>query len=685
MRYVLPLLKKSRVLNIDKNDYKVIEPIIVQAYSELDLISFYRHYISLIQERLNSISFFSTKENKVAIVTDFLNVNRECFTPIKANKGTVHATYYESLVSIAIIVFPEINFFCPAFFAPKDELTTKEADILEKHLLSKVYTSHWPTALFDETGLRNWLRARSPIGSGEQRFKFPNRAENAACIEDETEYAFMHALACYRFGYRTTIINSYSRAKFYLSDVESVPTKFSLICEDMSLNFYDKPEQVHLSHLDEKFENRADKKFGRAHHFKYLSAQNKYIKHRFLITTGQSSWKKDNNEKATLDVNKTFYKTCHAHTEIVYKPTGGLLDLWAEFKLLKQPSKFNSGDHGTTKQRSGNAVYSNEEYFTWPCRTDSRPQKNLQSNHGSIGMHYVCADMMIERAKQLSVSKDLIKRATAVVLATEAGEMLEGKSLYLSTEACLLKHKLEVVLESEFNGFGYHVDAQKRLNEIKLETAFTASWLSEGKKDSAGLNTELTIISELAKLYRAGSLFEEEELCLKRIRTLNRKLVFSACYQKLVSAVSPKKEHDTKTNKFAYVDFFEGGFGLVSNSVVYYFEKLLNGASNIVVAMLAWVSVFTLFWDHTWGSWKDVPFPCNSKKSEDLVMFVDWFKCTDTSSILNSYEMVAAAFFEYNIDTLSTEKAMFSTMIVLVAIIHIGLIVSYLYSLIARR
>src|SRR5205085_6309754 len=139
----------------------------------------------------------------------------------------------------------------------------------------------------------------------------------------------------------------------------------------------------------------------------------------------------------------------------------------------------------------------------------------------------VIASRLIQRADHVLQSASSLPQAIhGALLALEAQEYLGHRTPTTSLEALALKHQLEVLAECMFYGVEYNMDVMSRFQEIQKEVDSIGWWFQPGSRKLSKLNAEIRIVSEMLKMFRDHSQFDEEQKSLKRIRTLHRHLWF---------------------------------------------------------------------------------------------------------------------------------------------------------------
>jgi hypothetical protein len=332
------------------------------------------------------------------------------------------------------------------------------------------------------------------IERGKEGYQLPVRQELAALIDEETEFAFLHAYAAYRYGFRADVITSWNLMKNRFGEGgENGAHHYSLLVEDMRLGFPDKPAKVHLSRLKE-----------RAEYCPLLDDDRDRSQWRFLITTGQMGSDKD------LVKNNSDYlkRKVSGRGGVLYKPLGGIADLWEKMGLYVELSE---------GRRLGNALG-----FIWP---PSFNEDGIYEGHGSPGTLTLIATTLLWRAnaikKSASSAAELIRGA---VLALDAAEFLSGKTPSTALSAITLRSDLEARAECAFVGAGYHFSLKMRLKELDAEVLSVTRWYHEDVRQRSTLAARVSLLNSLVLVFNEAGRMEEELTCLVALRRFNRKL-----------------------------------------------------------------------------------------------------------------------------------------------------------------
>jgi hypothetical protein len=309
---------------------------------------------------------------------------------------------------------------------------------------------------------------------------------------------------------------------------------------------------------------------------------------------------------------------------ICHKPLGGLCDIWTRTGMR------NSGEHELNPR--GNA-----RGFVWP------PEEfidDLHDGHGAPGKIGMVARVLIERA---GIAKNTASSACdwirAAVLAGDAAELLSGKTPTLSLTAVALKHECEVRAECTFIGAGFRFGLRQRFKEIEAEVRSVCRWFQK-KPRQARLDANATIINRIKLALGDVGQMEEEEQCLVKLRWLNRRM-----------SVPKGWQHFTGVHWFAWL-------------VLAYGEFLLGSFARLITLTALWVG--GIGWAAMSLARESIPqgiTAADQVPSRIEADVIGWFFGGNASSV------------HYEISVLAVTAGVF----------HLGILMSYLYSLISRK
>lgn len=286
---------------------------------------------------------------------------------------------------------------------------------------------------------------------------------------------------------------------------------------------------------------------------------------------------------------------------------------------------------GLVKELGGGTRAGNAPGFTWPPPiVPGEPS----GGHGAPGKLTLVATTLLARARphRQSVGSvgDFILGA---VLALEAAELVGGKTPTLTLDAVAMRQEFEVRAEAGFVGAGFHFGLRRRLVELDAEVTAITRWFHEKKRRRSALDAKAQILNRLAGVFREAGLAEEDAQCLTALRRCNRTMM-----------------RPRNIDPAAWI----------SHGVLSYGEWLLASFTRIPLVTVFWIVLLT------WVAWRMAGAPpC-------------FFPVREASD-------VAGWFFGSTASTGSTEKIVLSWICAVTGVFHLGVLISYLYSLIARK
>lgn len=536
------------------------------------------------------------------------------------------ATTWDSLLARLILALPELYwvFGIVEDGAGTETQTTERKnaqEVLSQHGLAALLERPARAALLDPTGLRNLVRCRanrslktrdrlgadSPLPA----FQLPTRSSRAAAIDEEIEFALLHGYAAYRFGLRADLVTSWRLMEALFGEHAGSSHGYTLLIEDVRLRFPDKPSDVHLSSLASYLDD--GRWTGREHHCPLLANASEDSLWRILVTTGQSS--PDEEIVQTNDEYLAQKPTGRAMT--LFKPVGGVFDLWHDAGLL---------DELDERPCKGYV-----EGFSWPPES---LDDDWAGRHAAPGQLTMIATHLLERAAELrSRASTLADSIRAAVLATDAVELLGGRTPALTLSGLALKHEMEVRAECAFVGAGFHFEVGRRLEAIEAEISAVAEWFEDDRRQHAALDARAGVINRLVLVYREAGQAEEMDECLAALRAVNRKM-----------------RRPKSWNPVAWL----------AHGVLAYGEWLMTSFSRILTAIGAWLVVFLL---------SARMLDCEGREGwiEAAGKAFTWFFGGETADASPSSAVAVAI------------------LAIPIGILHIGILISFLYSLIARK
>lgn len=586
--------------------------------------------------------------NAVAIVDllpkDFYEIDD--FNPIapmsRENRWTV-------VIAMLVLAFPEIHWVFSSVNASPHSSLLHEAHTINFTTLYETSFNTFPflalhdqgyTALFDAAGLRQIIRdriIRTPLEDNLAASYIPARREFAASIDEERSYAYFNAYCAYRFGFRSQVVTSYGMMQrlfgIRLSEDnsgEDGPSAFNpntanlpVHTEYPSLVF----EDIYLRFPDFDSQVSLSDIAARDDEFPKLSE----VKHRIFVTIGHRQtddpdrWRK--NRDYLLYLNGCMSNGQKLYNKILYKPLSGIFDLWNKAGLQRRL--------GTGKYK-GRA-----EGYKWPPEnlvTEAR-------KHSSPGRLLLIAERLITRAERTLSSAQAVPEAVCgALLALEAQEYLGNRTPTTTLEALALKHRLEVLAECMFYGIEYNLHVPSRFQDVERELNSISEWFYPRKRYASKLNAEISILREMVLEFRNRNQFDEEQECLAKIRNIYRHLWFE------------------QKKWWAWIFY----------PARWYLDFLLSSLGRFILMLAVWLIVFALIYSFV--------FPSPEEHTTISMML------HGSGDAINSFIGLSIP---RDLTKEIQSNGIFSVCVSFIAVLlgftHLGIFISHLYSIIARR
>jgi len=364
-------------------------------------------------------------------------------------------------------------------------------------------------ALFDGSGLRQWVRerAREALKDEDLGGYLPIRRRLALAIDDEPSYACFNAYTAYRFGYRARAVDTEAELVRLLEEKGAVGETLGLTLEDLFLNFPDR---------------RKDrvKGLGRAVHWSDLDERNKVLPRlevlaplRVFVTTGHRKGSADERRKRNRLISQQLGRSGKLGT-VVRKPLAGIFDLWKRSGLYSAHRRMPS-PHGLAPG------------FEWPPSARDT-QEDRGSSHSAPGRLLEISGWLLDRAeRRLAAGVRSVPEAVhGAVLATEALELLGDRTPTTALEALTLRHTFEVLAECQFHGVGAHFEVRDRVADLKAEIEALSIYFAPETRKLSCWSAEAAILGRLIKIFRENEQFDEELELQIHNRRLHRRMWF---------------------------------------------------------------------------------------------------------------------------------------------------------------
>jgi hypothetical protein len=386
----------------------------------------------------------------------------------------------EATIARLILAYPEVRWI----FVLMSGTSGLDRSIVAAHSFVALFTHQDETTLFDASGLRDYVRQKAysdgPGGNGTKP------AAAAAAIDEERAFAYFHAYAAYRFGYRAEAVSTWHHMKRLFNSGTDEPHKFELLFEDVNLAFHD--EEALKPDLAD-FEKRGEALKRLAYDGALTDDNSRW---RILVTGGG---------RHARQAVSMLRRHKGAGARLIHKPVGGIFDLWRAASLPRPPLASS------------------------PRRVRAAAPTPRRSDHSAPGQLLQVAQVLIGRAQAMRESARTVEGyLTGAVLAIDAVRVLGFQTTTATVEAIALKHEFEVKAEVAFLGVGHNLELKARFAELQHEVS--SAFSSVRGRRAAELDALVSVTNRMMLVFRESGQFDEEMCCLARIRGWQGELRF---------------------------------------------------------------------------------------------------------------------------------------------------------------
>ncbi len=517
---------------------------------------------------------------------------------------------WPAVVGMLILAFPEMLWGLITPYEPHNQTLARTHFLNQSNFCERLENlielqKEGFSPLFDADGFRNALREK--IKLRDEASYVPLRKERAVTVDEEENYAYFNAYVAYRFGFRANVVTSYQMMTDLLAGDLADP--FSVSFEDIYLNFADRRKS--MSRIEDRDARCPE-----------LSR----IANRIFITSGHSrSAAEQQIAKSNDEYLKRLTEEKRHFTKTLFKPGSGVFDLWKKSGLNDQFS-LNGG------RAPG---------FVWPPPA-VKENERASGTHSAPGRLLWISERLIKRAIQIQREAGSVAEAIyGAALTVDAQEYLGHRTPTTSLDAIALKHQIEVLSESMFNGIEYNLDTGSRFDEIEQEMNRIGAWFRKETREISELNAEISIVSDLVLTFRNHNQFSEEQAGLSKLRHLHRKLW-----------VRRNRPWSWPIWPFRW-----------------YIDTLLASIPRFILAIVFWLLIFGILYSVT------------NEVNGEL-----------TPHRMHGFEDAITAFFGMqpphdfkDIEHAGEVVVWVTLFIILTGFVHLGIFVSHLYSIMSRR
>lgn len=451
-----------------------------------------------------------------------------------SNLSVLSSSKPSALIAMLVLAFPEIRWVFMEVIetaaANVEEGVLDHSSWLRKNYGPTTLCLKHGTPLFDGYGLRDFIRQRASgalDGAREEEdnrdhLLIPGRNNTAVVIDDERDFRYYMSLMAFTRGFRVYSVNTWAEAEYLLGEkingkgvlVDS--DNFLLSIEDMFLDF---PDQATRG-----VSNLATRSVA----LPALGAKSPACRRFITIGHHNSSSKSERGQQDNYLRQRREYESRSRvgvkpkrSEQVIYKPAPGHYELWGDLGLDRV---FTKRVHH--KQQRG-IVLNFEWPIIWPKQDDNEGggRGSQRPSHSSPGRMQQVAQKLIDDAMPNRHTAGTLRQAAiGAVKATEALELLAGKTPTLSLEALGLKHAFELLATCHFVGVEYHLNMSSRLKEIRQNLVMLAHWINKKRRHEFKLHGEAQILTKMVDVLSRYGMYEEAEMCRTRLGSVHRRI-----------------------------------------------------------------------------------------------------------------------------------------------------------------
>lgn len=532
------------------------------------------------------------------------------------------------LVAMLVLTFPDVRWVFGLMHAkPKED---SEIQCLRYfHDLDSFYREP-VNNLFDGSGLREYVRKQIKTKHEGHCKKMKFRPLLAIALDDELQFTYFNSMAAYRFGWRCFPIDSQTVANNLLGVDSKAEIKIDLTFEDVHLNFPDRTKNFgSLSKLE-----------GRDKILPKLNGDKK----RLFVTASDSGTNDDGNRDYIDDLIKQNKTDPNGK---ISKPVKGFFG----FGILSEWSQnmFNGNLTSHTHVELDNL------------------NENL-GEHSAPGRLLEVSTTLLARASRIAkdgeTSTSSLCAIQGAVMATDALELLGDKTTTTSIAALALKHELEVTAEVQFLGVTlFKTSAQERFREIRSSVDKLTGDMK--KNPVANIAAQLSIINHLIPIYNAHHQIDAEAVLLEKERYLDVRRTYK-----------PFKWRFNKKSDFR--ECWESISAIIFYMPRLYICFLLGGIRRLTAVSAVWVIALGLLL-----SFAERPTFSMDSMEQIGKLQVGPYETGLQDSFFSFVSIGQISQFS-NLDTHKLWLIV-TAFTMLLGVVHVGLLISHLYSIVSRR
>lgn len=369
--------------------------------------------------------------------------------------------------------------------------------------------------------------------------------------------------------------------------------------------------------------------------------------------------------------------------KIIDKPYAGVYDLQNNINENETKDSVSENYLGFWEQFKSHRYERCESQSNVVNNNKKEPIKS----HSASSRLLIIANSLIDRTRKIpKVTKSCEMAVQGAILALEAKEILHGNSITTALEAVSLQHQMEVQAECSFYGVAHEIKTVERFKEISREVdniirmsdAIESNPNLKPNKLAQSYNAQVGIVNNVLLIFKEHEQFDEEDKCLIYVRRLRQGLHLHTILDLPKRSLNRQFKNSILikrcTNSFAAIslDLPEIKLNLKLLKVMLldsYFNWLITSIINIIYSMMIWIGLFTVFYSlldvsNFWKSTNNFLRPLGQS-------FLTFFEM-QPANIMKEYEYGVGFYCILIVE-------------LIVAYVHLGIFITYLYQKLSRR
>jgi hypothetical protein len=293
--------------------------------------------------------------------------------------------------------------------------------------------------------------------------------------------------------------------------------------------------------------------------------------------------------------------------------------------------------------------------------------ENKSGGHSAPGRLLEVSTTLLARASRIAKDGETLTSSLSAiqgaVMATDALELLGDKTPTTSIAALALKHELEVTAEVQFLGVTlFKNSTQARFREIQSSVDKLTGDIK--KNPVANIAAQLSIINHLIPIYNAHHQIDAEAFLLEKERFLDVQRTYKPFEWRFKNKDKPK----------IFMECWEWTWSIIFYMPRLYVCFLMGGIARLTAASAVWI--FALSWLLSTAERPIFNIETTKKPPGNFESgFQDSFFSFVSIGQINQFS---------NLDT-HWPWFILTAFAMLLGVVHVGLLISHLYSIVSRR